>query len=159
LEDIIEVLQGLTGETRDTIYDLFFTGKRIIAAIVLHHSDLTKYWEPNLLTRLLGGGFKYQEAKMRSAALVNERRVAFKSKSLDEILTMHRANTEISYNNIASVIVRKRLLTASLEFKVQDHPEKKMTFFMRRGQVDEVQRVIGKILPKVFLGLGYESLF
>jgi len=148
LENIIEVIEGLTGFTTDTIYDLFFAEKRVIAAIVLHNSDLTEmYKKPNPLSFLFGGWFESKEFKMRSTKLIDERRRTFKRKTLNEILTMHKANMEIDYENIISATIKKGLLTTSLEFKVQKHPKKKIKFSLKRSQIAEVKRVISKILP------------
>jgi hypothetical protein len=148
LENIIEVIEGLTGTTTDTIYDLFFAEKRVIAAIVLHHSDLTEmYKKQNSLSFLFGGGFESRKVKMQSTKLIDERRVAFKHKTLNEISTMHKANIEIDYENIISATIKKGLLTTSLEFKVQKHPKKKIKFSLKRSQIAEVKRVISKILP------------
>jgi hypothetical protein len=148
LENIIEVIEGLTGTTTDTIYDLFFAEKRVIAAIVLHHSDLTEmYKKQNSLSFLFGGGFESRKVKMQSTKLIDERRLAFKHKTLNEISTMHKANIEIDYENIISATIKKGLLTTSLEFKVQKHPKKKIKFSLKRSQIAEVKRVISKILP------------
>jgi glutamate-1-semialdehyde aminotransferase len=148
LENIIEVIEGLTGITTDTIYDLFFAEKRVIAAIVLHHSDLTEmYKKQNSLSFLFGGGFESRKVKMQSTKLIDERRLVFKHKTLNEISTMHKANIEIDYENIISATIKKGLLTTSLEFEVQKHPKKKTKFSLKRSQIAEVKRVISKILP------------
>lgn len=148
LENVIEVLQGLTGETTDTIYDLFFAEKRVIAVIVLHHSDLSEtYQNHDLLSLFVGGWLKHWESKVQATKLMDERRQAFKEKSLDEILTLHRASLEIKYENIASIAVRKSLLATWLEFKVQKPPNKKIKFLLKKDQIAEVERVINRILP------------
>ena len=152
LENIIEVIEGLTGFTTDTIYDLFFGEKKVIAAIVLHPSDLTEmYGKPDPLSFLFGGWLKSGEAKMQSTKLIDDRRQAFKTKTPNEILTMHKANMEIDYENIISVSIKKGLLTTSLEFEVQKHPKKKIKFRLKRSQITEAKRVISKILPTKFL--------
>jgi len=152
LENIIEVIEGLTGFTTDTIYDLFFAEKKVIAAIVLHPSDLTEmYKKPDPLSSLFGGWLKSGEAKMRSTKSIDDRRRAFKHKTLNEILTMHKANMEIDYEDIISVTIKKGLLTTSLEFKVQKHPKTKIKFRLESSQIAEVKRVISKIFPMKFL--------
>lgn len=151
LEDIIEVLQGLTKEG-DTIYDLFFAEKRVIAAVVLHSSDLIEmYQKPNLLSLFIGSALESAEVKMRSTKLIKERRLAFKDKTLDEILSMHKASMEIDYENIVSVTIKKGLLKTSLEFEVQKHLKKKINFYLKRSQIAEVERVINRILPSKVL--------
>jgi hypothetical protein len=152
LENIIDILQGLTGETTDTIYDLFFTEKRVIAAIVLHHSDLSRiYQKHHLLSIFVGRGPEYLEAKMQAAKLMDERRKTFKGKNLDEILALHGASLEINYDDITSVTVKKEFLATWLEFKVQKPSNRKIKFMLKREQIAEVERVIGKILQSKFL--------
>ncbi len=120
----------------------------MIAAIVLHHSDLTEmYKKPNPLSFLFGGGVESRKVRMRSTKLIDERRRAFKNKTLNEILAMHKANMQIDYENTISATIKKGLLTTSLEFEVQKHPKKKIKFSLKKSQIAEVKRVISKILP------------
>lgn len=144
----MEVLQGLNGHTTDTVYDLFFTEKSVIAAIVLHYSDLMeRYHKPNLLTIFLGDCLRRAEIKRQSMGLVEERRQSFMNKTPEEILATHRANVKIDYENIISVVTKKGLLSASLEFSLRNHPRKKMQFSLHNSRIDEVERVINKVLP------------
>ena len=108
MEDIVGVIQGLKGRTTDIVYDLFFSEKRVVAAVVLYFSDLADIYKKfNLGTMLFGNLPEHREIKVRSLRLMDERRLALKDKTLDEILTLHRANLEIDYENIVSVSIRK----------------------------------------------------
>jgi hypothetical protein len=148
LENIIDVVQGLRGKTTDIIYDLFFAEKRVVAAIVLHFSDLTDiYGKISVMTLLFGNFSEHGEIKMRSARLMDERRLAFKDKTLDEILAMHKANLKIDYDNVVSVTVKKGLLQTSLRFVVQGDPQKKIDFWLEESQIAEVEDLIKKVLP------------
>jgi hypothetical protein len=148
LENIVGVVQGLRGRTTDIIYDLFFAEKRVVAAVVLYFSDLTDiYGKINVMTFLFGNLAEHSEIKMRSERLMNERRLAFKDKTLDEILTLHRANLNIDYDNIVSVTIKKGLLQTSLEFVVQGPPEKKIDFRLEESQIAEVEGLMKKVLP------------
>lgn len=148
LENVIEIIHGLTGETTDTIYDLFFSEKRVIAAIVLHHSDLSEiYQKHNLLSIFVGRGLEYFEAKIQATRLMEERRQAFKGKNLNEILALHKASREINYDDITSVTIKKGVLAMWLEFKVRKPMNGKIKFMLKREQIAEVERVIGRILP------------
>lgn len=148
MEDIIGVVQGLRGRTIDIVYDLFFSEKRVVAAVVLYFSDLTDIYEKfSLGTILFGNLGERRIVKLRSLKLMDERRLAFKNKTLDEILTLHKANLEIGYEDVLSVIIRKGLLETSLEFVVQGHPEKKVDFRLERRQVAEVEGLINRVLP------------
>ena len=73
--------------------------------------------------------------------------LAFKEKTLDEILALHRANLEIDYDNVKSVTVKKGLVQTSLEFVVQGPQEKKIDFRLEESQIAEVEELIKKVLP------------
>ena len=144
----MEVVRGLKHGTTDTIYDLFFTESKFVAAIVLHPSDLANmYPKSDLLSIFVGGVLQQREIKVRQLKLMDERRLAFKDKTADEILTMHRANFEVDYQNVIAVRIRKGLVTISLEFVVQGHPETKMSFWVERNQIAEVEEVVRRYLP------------
>jgi len=149
LEKKMEVVRGLKHGTMDTIYDLFFTESRFMAAIVLHPSDLANmYPKSDLLSLLIGGVLQQREIKVCQLKLMDERRLAFKDKTADEILTMHRANFEVDYQNVIAVRIRKGLVTTSLEFVVQGHhPETKISFWIERNQITEVEEVVRRFLP------------
>jgi hypothetical protein len=76
-----------------------------------------------------------------------ERRKAFENKTLDEILTLHRANFEMDYEDVVSVIVRKGLLETYFELAVSKLPEKKISFRLEKSQVAEVEGLINRVLP------------
>lgn len=148
LENIVGVVEGLRGRTVDNIYDLFFAEKRVVAAVVLYFSDLTDiYGKINVITFLFGNLSEHGQIKMRSERLINERRLAFKDKTLDEILALHKASLKIDYDNIISVTVKKGLMQTSLEFRVQGPPEKKIDFRLDESQIAEVEDLIKKVLP------------
>lgn len=144
----MKVVRGLKHGTTDTIYDLFFTESKFVAAIVLHPSDLANmYLKPDLLSIFVGDALQQREIKVRQLKLMNERRLAFKDKTADEILTMHRANFELDCQNVIAVRIRKGLVTISLEFVVQGHPESKISFSIERNQIAEVEEVVHRFLP------------
>jgi len=148
LENIVGVVEGLKGRTADNIYDLFFAEKRVVAAVVLYFSDLTDiYGKINVMTFLFGNFPEHGQIKMRSERLMNERRLAFKDKTLDEILAMHKANLKIDYDNVVSVTLKKGLMQTSLKFVVLGPPEKKIDFRLDESQIAEVEDLIKKVLP------------
>lgn len=148
MEKIVAVLKGLKGSTIDTVYDLFFTEKRMIAAIVLQPSDLAKeYSKPDITTLLVGGYYKQREIKIRSQQLIEERRFDFENRTPDEILASNRANLNINYENILSVKIKKGFLGRSLEFETQTPPRKKVHFQIETNQLDESEELVKKIFP------------
>ena len=148
MEDVVGVLRGVKGRTVDTVYDLFFTDKRIIAALLIHPSDFNDIYGKIDLTTLVFGNFpKQRAAKMRSLNLIESRRAAFANKTVDEILALHRSNFGIDYENILYVTVKKGLLTKSLEFGVKNPPQKKVNFSLEEGQIAEAEELVKKVLP------------
>ncbi len=147
LESIVGVLKGLKGRTADMIYDLFFTERRVIAAIVLHPSDFAdQYGKLDPTTLVVGGYFKQREIKVRSLQLMDERRSAFEGKTADEIAASHKNNAEIEYENVTSVRIKKGILGTSLEFVVQNPPGKKINFSLDGNEVDEAEGLMKKVL-------------
>jgi hypothetical protein len=148
LEKKIQVVQGLKRRTTDTIYDIFFTDSKFVAAIVLHPSDLANmYSKHTILTILIGSEYTEREIKARQLELISERRLAYKDKTADEVLTMNKANFEVNYQNVIAVEIRKGLATISLGFMVKGHPETKISFWIERNQITEVEEVVRRFLP------------
>ena len=149
LEDVVGVLKGVRGRTVDTVYDLFFTDKRIIAGILIHPSDFNDiYGKTDVMTLVFGGLHKERAVKMRSLDLTESRRSAFSNKTVDEILALHRSNFEIDYENIIYVTVKKGFLTKSLEIAVKTPPGKKVNFSLEEGQVIEAEELVKKVLSR-----------
>jgi hypothetical protein len=147
LDDVVGVLKGVRGRTVDTVYDLFFTDKRMVAAILVHPSDFNEiYGKIDLTTIVFGNLPKQRAAKMRSLELIESRRSAFENKTVDEILTQHRSNLEIDYENIVSVTLKKGFLTKSLELTLHE-PPKKINFSLEEGQIAEAEELVKKVFP------------
>jgi CRISPR/Cas system-associated exonuclease Cas4 (RecB family) len=147
LEEIVGVIRGVKGRTFDIVYDLFFSEKRVVAAIVLHFSDFAdeyKKFHPESV--LIGDMRQRGQIKARTSSLEEERRQAFENSTLDGILASHRANVEITYEKVVSVRVKKGFLTNSLEFAMQGVGQK-ISFRLARSQVAEAEDVVKKVLP------------
>jgi hypothetical protein len=136
------------GRIGDIVFDLFFSDRRVVAAVVLYFSDFIDVYEKTSFGTLLFGNLgQRREIQLRSLKLMDERRKAFENKTLDEILTLHRANFEMDYADVVSVIVRKGLLETSLELADSKRPEKKISFRLEKSQVAEVEGLINRVLP------------
>ena len=55
MDDVVGVLKGVRGRTVDTVYDLFFTDKRMVAAILVHPSDFNDIYGKIDLTTIVFG--------------------------------------------------------------------------------------------------------
>jgi putative transposon-encoded protein len=87
-------------------YDVYFTDKRIIAAVVFSTSDLSK------LMGIAGFQSVFKFKKIRK-----QRREELQGKTPDEILRMHPESFEVPYEKIQSVKVKKGLFGAKLEIE------------------------------------------
>ena len=148
MEGVVGVLKGVRGRTADTVYDLFFTDKRMIAAILIHPSDFNDIYRKTDLTTFLIGGFPKEIAfKTRSLNLIQSRRSTFANKTVDEILALPRSDLEIDYENIIYVTVKKGILRKSLEFAVKNPLGKKVSFSLEESQIAEAEELLKKVLP------------
>jgi hypothetical protein len=146
-ESIVAVFRGLKGRTSDTVYDLFFTDRRVVAAIVLAPSDfLDMYEKRDVIDIAIGNWGKQRAKKIRSLDLIDERRAAFENKNAEEILTLHKANLAIDYENIASAKTRKGFLGTHLEFILRAPTERKIEFSIEENRIAEVEGVLTRVL-------------
>lgn len=148
LENTVGVLKGLRGRWSDLIYDLFFTERRAIAAVVLDPSDFEEeYRKSDLTTLVVGGYIKQREIKIRTLHLMEERRSAFEGKTADELLASNKTNLEMNYGNIASVRIKKGLLGTCLEFTLRNPSGKKIDFSVEGRKRSEAESLVKKALP------------
>ena len=147
MEGVVGVLKGVRGRTADTVYDLFFTDKRMMAAILIHPSDFNDiYGKIDLKTLVFGSLSKQRAVKRRSLDLIESRRSAFANKTVDEILALPRLDLEIDYENIIYVTVKKGILRKSLEFAVKNPLGKKVSFSLEESQIAEAEGLLKRVL-------------
>jgi hypothetical protein len=154
--EVIGTAEDVGGQTSDTRYDLFFTATKVIAAIVLHPSDLLQLYSKRagLEELVIGGAPRRREVQALSMSLKNERRQGFKNKTPNEILSTHRANLEIRYENILSVRVSKGLFGTKLELDayVANGIRKKFKFQLHAAQSESVRKLFNLTLPDKLVG-------
>jgi hypothetical protein len=153
-DEIVDVVRDVRGRTYDTQYDLFFTQTRIIAAIVLHPSDLAKaYADPRRPEELLiGGALRRQGIKGFMEKMEEERRRKFRNSAPDMILKTHRANVEISYKDVVSAKVTKGISGVKLEFNTstKDGFPVKFEFRLPSEQFMNVKRLLNVAKVSLF---------
>ncbi len=151
-DNVLGVVEGVSGHTFETRYDLFFTNRKIIAAIVLHPSDLADPYARahGLQEMLIGGMLRIQEVKTLSKRIEEERRLGFKNKTCNEILRGHWANIEIPSHMIASAHVSKGLFGAKLEFSARTSNGicRRFTFQIPLGQFSKTKKLLNLALSK-----------
>ncbi len=144
-DEIVGTVKGVIGRTFDTHYDLLFTKSRIIAAVVLHPSDLahvyTSLRKPEQL--LIGGAIYAHEMKGFAKKIEEERRRKFATSMPVDILKTHAANFEISFGDITSVKIRKGILGAKLE--VNTSIPMKFEFGLPKDQITTTERFLNLV--------------
>ena len=136
--------------TSDTRYDLLFTTTKIVAAIVLHPSDLVRLYSKkfNFEQLIIGGAMQMHQIQAISKKIENERRQGFKYKTPTEILSTHNANFEIPFSNILSAKVVKGLFGVGLEFDAYiNEKRKRIKFKIGETQFESVRELLHQTLP------------
>jgi hypothetical protein len=148
---IIDTVEDVMGQTSDTRYDLLFTTSQVIAAIVLHPSDLTPVYtkRAGLQELALGAAMRMRQVQALSRKIENERRQGFKNKTPDEILRTHRASFKISYKDILSAKVIEGLFGVRLEFDAyaMNGIRRKFKFKLHTADQENVRRLLNLTLP------------
>ena len=117
-------------------YDLFFTDKRIIAAVVFSTSDLS-------ILMGIGGLQSIKWKKKR-----DERRAEFKGKTPEEILKLHPESCEVPYGSIESIKVKKGMFGAKMEIEaVWKGKTEKFDLPIPKKRSEEVERILALYLP------------
>ncbi|MCK4475248.1 MAG: PH domain-containing protein [Methanophagales archaeon] len=115
-------------------YDIFFTDRRIIAAVIFSTAELSK-WD-------VAAAF---QAMHKWLKLKNERRAQFKGKMPEEILHLHPESFELPYDRIQSVKVKKKLVGAKLEVEIEG--EEKIDLPIPKSKLREIELVLRQYLP------------
>ena len=148
---VIDTLEDVVGQTSDTRYDLFFTNAKLIAAIVLHPSDLFQLYakRTGIEELLIGGAVRRREVQTLSMKLENQRREGFRNKTPEQILATHAANLEIRYENVLSAKVARGLLGVMLEFDTcaANGNRRKLRFRLHAGQFERARTLLDSTLP------------
>jgi hypothetical protein len=113
-------------------YDLFFTDKRIILAIVLSTSDLSDCLEFAGLNLMLKG-----------KKIKEENRLQFGDKSPKEILLIHKDNFDIPYDKIKVIKLRKGFTGSKLYIEFSNNDQRKnIKLPIPKKRVEEVDLFI-----------------
>lgn len=120
-------------------YDLFFTNRRIIAAVIFsHRTDV-----PDLMLEPIAG----VQMVLKWRKVREERREQFKGKTADEILHLHPDSFEIPYESIQSVKLRKGFFRANMEISaVWKGETRKIKLRVPKKKFDEVKRIVNQYL-------------
>ncbi len=136
-----------------SLYDLFFTDRRIIAAVIFSKSELSRnpLVAPYQIMREIWK--RVPEMKEKKVWTHKEfvkkfwecRRAQFKGKTPEEILHLYSENLEIPYDCIRSAKVKKRLQDALLLLKVQyGEGVKNFDFLIPKNKSAEIKQIISQ---------------
>ena len=149
MERRIGFLEGVSGHTYDTIYDLLFTSERIIALLVQHPSEVEVKFG---VTELLFGGLLRSRDRFEKKKSNEQRLGDYGGKSFEELLAGHRFNFEIPYDAVRSVEITSGLFQTRLKFHLNNAstPGTTLHFTLSKNQVPETQQLLNRALPAKF---------
>lgn len=148
--DVIGSVEDVTMHTTDTRFDLLFTDSKIIAANVLHPSDVIQFYTKrfDLEQLVIGGAMQMHQVQEKSRRIADERRQRFKSMTLTEILASHNSNFEILYSDIVSAKVVKNLLGTKLQFDTRTNDKfRRIKFRINEAQFETARKILQQALP------------
>ena len=142
MEKSIGFLEGVSGHTYDTIYDLLFTSERVIAIIIQHPTDVP--YKLGVMELFLGGQMGKHSERPERRRVAEERRRIYKEKSIDELVASHRFNFEIRYSTITSVEVSRGFFHSHLKFDISGPSIARRTihFTLTKNQVPNARQLI-----------------
>jgi len=148
MEKIVGSLAGVCFHTYDNMFDLFFTGERVIACNVKHYGDIP-YQQSSAIRELLTPGLSRRRAEQIEQEQISyERRQSLQDKTPDELVTLHRSNFEIPYSEIMSVEISRGLFRSYLKFSTSNPspPRQKIRFLLSKKQIPDAQSMIKQVL-------------
>jgi hypothetical protein len=147
MEKSIGFLEGVSGHTYDTIYDLLFTTERVIALIVQHPADVS--YKLGFTELFLGGQSAGRRERFDRKKSAVERLRAYQEKTFDELLASHRFNIEIPHDIITAVEITRGWLHRRLKFHIDSPMNKRRTiqFNLAEVQIPDGQNLLNSALP------------
>ncbi|MEM3628626.1 MAG: hypothetical protein QXE06_04570 [Candidatus Bathyarchaeia archaeon] len=181
MEEVVCVVEGVRAATgvykpEDTWafneYDLFFTDKRLIFAVVHGPADWrTEDWVGRLFpeqqkipesdVEKLAVATKYVKSYLKLPGdiiakykdIKKVRREQFKGKDPSEILGLHPDSFEIPYENVKFVKLSKSIFARTLEISALCWGyEKKFRFSIPKERFEDVKKVVDKYLHAKLVG-------
>ncbi len=147
MERRIGFLEGVSGHTFDTIYDLLFTTERVITLLVHHPSEVPHQF--GITELLFGGLLSRQRERFDRKKSAEERLYPYKEKTFDELLAGHRFNFEIPYSMVTTAEVTHGLFQPRLKFHL-DNPltsGRIIHFTLAKDQVPDAENLLNLALP------------
>jgi hypothetical protein len=146
VEKSVGFLRRVSGHTFDTIYDLLFTSRRVIALIVEHPGDVQRKF--GMAEMFIGGQLGKRGERIEKKRIAEERRRLYEEKGVDELKGLHHLNFEIHVRDIASIEVDRGLLESSIKFHLSgdSRPGRTVRFRLKRNQVEEARKLADETL-------------
>jgi hypothetical protein len=148
MEKNIGYLEGVSGHTYDTIYNLLFTTERVMALLIHHPAEVP--YKFGLQQLLLGGQLgRRQKERFDRRQSVEEQILTYESKTFDELLAGHRFNFEIPYQMVATVEITRSFFQTRLNFQLNSSsiPGGTIHFTFSKDQVPAAQTLLNLAIP------------
>jgi len=149
-EEILGSIKEVSGHTYDIIYDLLFTGNRIVAVLIQSPADAL--YVPSWFNLYVSswGAKREEQRKLEEAAATRRRKL--RNMSPDELIAKDPNNFEIRYENVVSVELKRMFLSSRycLRFKVNMGGIRVRDFTLQKEQVSGARELLLKILPQKY---------
>lgn len=153
MEEVIGSLRPVSGHTYDTVFELIFTTERVIIFLIQSPSDTPA--RIGILELFVMGNWrnKYSE-RLEKKQIADERIRNLQKKSLDELISSHRLNQALRYDDITSVEIKRGMFDASLRLRAStpSNGDYKVKFTIEKKQVPEAQRLLELVLKEKIKG-------
>lgn len=146
MEQRIETIERVSGHTFDTVYDLIFTTKRIIAVIIHHPLDVP--FQIGTTEAFFTGKRQKRNDLSERMKIAEDRLGLYEENSPDELVNDHRFNFDIPYNRVRAVDIRKGLFRSSLRFRISTPSGglKKLRFTFTKKKYREARDLLDQVL-------------
>jgi len=147
VEEIVGYLQEVSGHTYDMLFDLYFTSERIIVVLIQSPGDVTP--STSWFTLFISAWGSRRQEKEKLGEIASERRRKSKNLNPDQLLTKGQQNSQIRFDDIVSVRVKKSIfLHYNLQFTMSVNGRQfNRNFGIDKEHVDQIQPLLEKLLP------------
>jgi len=133
------------------LYDIYFTSERIIFVLIQTPGDVTP--SNSWFTLFISSWGSRRQEKEQLRDIASERRRKSKNLSPDQLLAKGKQNSQIRFDEIVSVRIKKNLfLQYNLQFTMSVNGRQfKRNFGIDQEHVDQIQPLLEKLLPTKFI--------
>jgi hypothetical protein len=144
MEEIIGVINNLSGHTYDILYDVIFTNERVVANLIQSPLEIAR--PTSTWTFIIGNWFSGQRDKRELAKISEERRKKLETLNLSEIISANPENFTLNYSDIENVEIKYSMFEYRLVFHLNGSGGKKRSreFTLKKPQLDQVREMVSR---------------